>query len=157
MQNTVYRASRLPIFYAAFLLACAVQVWHAPAAGPVVAGLFSVWQSKLLGYLMVALLAFDCVQEVRKRPMCFVNQSAAPLAAASLLLAGVFGVLALANAHALDAHLPIHSTRLTVLTSSALYHATGNSFWATTGLLCKTAGALGVVLVLSFGRRPPGR
>jgi hypothetical protein len=171
MQNTVYRASRIPFLYAAFLLACAVQVWHAPAAhyshwccavaagqpstlGLAVSGLFNALQSPLWGYLVLALLGFDGVQELCKRPMCFPVNSVMHKAAAVLLGVGILGVLTLAYAPTLDVRLSIHGTSLI---PSQLHRLTGSSSWATVGVLCKATGVLGVALALSFGRRPPGR
>lgn len=169
MQNTVYRASRLSIIYAAFLLACAVQVWHAPAVqyaagccaikagsssviAPALSGLFAVLQSPLWGYFVLALLGVDGLQELRKRPLCFPIKLAVQKAAAILLSVGVVGVLILGSAYTLDTKFALHSTAL-----SSLYTLVGSRSWGTIGLLMKSAGLLGVVLVLSFGRRPPGR
>jgi hypothetical protein len=160
MQNTVYRASRIPIIYAVFLLACAIQVWHTPAVhnqamGVAVSELFNALQSSLWGYFVIALLGFDGLQELRRRPMCFPVKSVVQAGAAVMLGIGVLGVLLLAYASTLDAHMPLKGAALTGLTPSPLYRVTGSNSWAAVGVLCKAVGVLGVVLVMGFGRRPP--
>lgn len=150
MRTIVYRPSRLTLFYAAYLLACLVQAWHPPACHHILPVALDVFRGPLPTALAAVLLGWNVVQELRGRRLYFSCPGWTLGVAAALLMAGVAGVLFVANCHALDAHRPLHGSA-----AAALGYLAGSRSWHALGLLLKDVGIIGVALALLLGRRPP--
>jgi len=173
MQNTVYRASRLPIFYAIFMLAGVIQVWSPPGTARasvycifsahmssislVFPKILAVLQSKSFAYALLGLLAWDTAQALRKRPLCFSISPVVQAGLALLLSLGLVGMVILAYAKTLDAAVPLHLEMSGWRDKLQLCRVLGHDSWWAVGLLFKLLGCVGALLVLCFGRRAPGR
>lgn len=148
MSMTVYRYSRITVFYAAFLLAATWNgIISAKAHGFEMHSAFV-----MLPWLTGPLLLWDCLQSLRKRPLYFKEKSSVQLLVALLLLLGTIGTFALMNSAALAAHWPLKA-----IASKAQVYLSGQHLWKLYGQGLMVAGMIGVVLMLILGKRPPSR
>lgn len=150
MRTTVYRASRVIIFHAAFLLACSLYAWFgptcalAPSKGSLGAGLMA-WAAPML-------LIWDAWLSLRGRPMYFKGGMSAKVSIALLLGIGSLGICLLANCTNIDALISFVSSWVLTLSNLNLPNS-GMKYLQWMSLL----GWPGVALMLIYGRRPPAR